>query len=122
IEARNRVAHGDEGYNVAAWSQFAELGAIGALFKEADGGYGGEAFDITVVFEALGRGLVVEPFLDAAILVGGAIARAGSPAQREHLEAIVAGSLVGSLAHTEPASGYELARVETRAERKGDTW
>ena len=41
------------------------------LFAERDGG-GGAGFDIAVVFEALGRGLVVEPFLDA-LMVGSAI-------------------------------------------------
>ena len=45
------------------WQQFAELGVIGALFKEENGGFGGDGADIMVVFEQLGRALVVEPFL-----------------------------------------------------------
>jgi alkylation response protein AidB-like acyl-CoA dehydrogenase len=66
--------------------QFAELGAIGALFPEAEGGFGGAGFDVAVVFEALGRGLVVEPFL-GALVVGRALAAAGTPAQRSRLPA-----------------------------------
>ena len=41
IEARNRIAYGHAGRSPELWQQFAELGAIGALFPEADGGFGG---------------------------------------------------------------------------------
>ena len=68
IETRNHIAYGDSGMDAALWSRFAELGAIGALFPEADGGFGGAGFDVAVVFEALGRGLVVEPFLGALVV------------------------------------------------------
>lgn len=118
---RERHAQSPEGYSVEFWQRYAELGAIGALFSEADGGLGGAGFDISVVFEALGRGLVVEPFLDA-LMVGSAIAAAGSPAQREALDGLIAGRITAALAYAEPDSGYELAHVATRAERSGDGW
>ena len=63
----------------ALWSRFAELGAIGALFPEADGGFGGAGFDVAVVFEALGGGLVGGAFL-GALVVGRTL---GWPAQRK---------------------------------------
>jgi alkylation response protein AidB-like acyl-CoA dehydrogenase len=69
--------------------QFAELGVIGALFTEDDGGFGGGGFDIAVVFEALGRGLVVEPLLATAVLAGSALAHAGNPAQKALLAEII---------------------------------
>lgn len=118
---RERNAQSSEGYSVQFWRRYAELGAIGALFTEADGGLGGAGFDISVVFEALGRGLVVEPFLDA-LMVGSAIAQAGTPAQREALDGLIAGAITAALAQAEPDSGYELERVMTRAERSGDGW
>lgn len=118
---RERNAQSSEGYSVQFWRRYAELGAIGALFTEADGGLGGAGFDISVVFEALGRGLVVEPFLDA-LMVGSAIAQAGTPAQREALDGLTAGAITAALAQAEPDSGYELERVTTRAERSGDGW
>lgn len=118
---RMRHAESREGYSPEFWRRYAELGAIGALFTEADGGLGGAGFDISVVFEALGRGLVVEPFLDA-VMVGSAIAAAGSPAQREALDGLIAGSLTAALAHAEPASGYDLNQVATRAEPSSDGW
>ena len=74
-----------------------------------------------MVFEALGRGLVVEPFLDA-LMVGSAIAQAGTPAQRESLDGLIAGEQVAALACAEPDAGYELSRVSTHAERDGAGW
>ena len=121
FETRNAIAYGDVGMAPALWSQFAELGAIGALFTEADGGFGGAGFDIAVVFEALGRGLVVEPFL-GALMVGRALAAAGTPAQKALIANLVDGSTVAALAHDEPGSHYELNRVATRAERSAGGW
>jgi alkylation response protein AidB-like acyl-CoA dehydrogenase len=104
------------------WRQFAELGVIGALFREDDGGFGGSGFDIAVVFEALGRGLVVEPLLGSAVLAGEAIAAAGNEAQKALLADLIDGSMVAAFAHDEPGSHYELARVQTTAQPSGGGW
>lgn len=121
IEIRNHIAYGDSGMDAALWGRFAELGAIGALFPEADGGFGGAGFDVAVVFEALGSGLVVEPFV-GALMVGRALGLAGSAAQKEHIASIIDGSTVAALAHEEPGAHYALNRVTTRAVRSGDGW
>jgi alkylation response protein AidB-like acyl-CoA dehydrogenase len=121
FEARDRIAKSEQGFSTRIWEQFAELGVIGALFREEDGGFGGGGFDLAVVFEALGRGLVVEPVL-GAVMAGEAIAAAGSEAQKEQLAGIIAGSTVAALAHDEPGTHYELAHVQTRAERSGEGW
>jgi alkylation response protein AidB-like acyl-CoA dehydrogenase len=121
FETRDRIARSAQGYSSELWSRFAELGVIGALFDEADGGFGGGGFDIAVVFESLGRGLVVEPFLDT-LIVGRAIARSGDEAQKAALGDLIDGSRIVALAHGEPDSHYELARVTTRAQRSGDAW
>jgi alkylation response protein AidB-like acyl-CoA dehydrogenase len=118
---RDGLARSERGYSIELWRRYAELGAIGALFAEADGGLGGTGFDISVVFEALGRGLALEPFLDA-LMAGSAIAAAGTPAQRETLDGLIAGALTVSLAHAEPESGYELTQVSTRAEPGSGGW
>ncbi|HEX3639413.1 MAG TPA: acyl-CoA dehydrogenase [Paraburkholderia sp.] len=121
FETRDRIAGSAEGFSAELWNRFAELGIIGALFDEAEGGFGGGGFDIAVVFESLGRGLVVEPFLDT-LMVGQAIARDGSEAQRTTLAELIEGSRLVALAHGEPDGHYELSRVTTRAERNGNTW
>ena len=121
FETRDRIAKSAHGFSTEIWQQFADLGVIGALFREEDGGFGGGGFDIAVVFEALGRGLVVEPLL-GAVMVGDAIAAAGSEAQKETLAEIIGGGTIAALAHDEPGTHYELAHVQTRADRNGDSW
>jgi alkylation response protein AidB-like acyl-CoA dehydrogenase len=115
IATRHAIAASPEGYSNAQWKTFAELGVIGALFTEEQGGFGGAGFDLATVFEALGRGLVLEPFLASAVLAGSAIAHAGGGAWHGTLASVIDGSRVATLAHGEPQSGYELQRVETRA-------
>jgi alkylation response protein AidB-like acyl-CoA dehydrogenase len=121
FEKRDRIAHSAQGFSPEIWQQLAGIGVIGALFNEEDGGFGGAGFDIAVVFEALGRGLVVEPLL-GSLLVGSAIAAAGSETQKAHLADIIDGSVVAALAHDEPGSHYELARVQAIAARDGTGW
>ncbi|MBV8468361.1 MAG: acyl-CoA dehydrogenase family protein [Burkholderiaceae bacterium] len=119
---RDRIARSPQGYSSELWRRFAELGVVGALFAERDGGYGGAGFDIAVVFEALGRGLVVEPFLGTAVLAGGVIAAAGDDTQRGVLAKILDGTTLAAFAHGEPDSGFELARVATTARRTAGGW
>src|SRR4051812_35751901 len=119
---RDRIAASREGYSREMWQQFAELGVIGALLREEDGGFGGAGFDIAVVFEALGRGLVIEPFLGSAVLAAEAISAAGNDTQKARLAGIADGSTIAGFAHDEPDTHYELARVQARAARSGDGW
>jgi len=116
---RTRIAYAGAGYSDAQWRRFAEQGVLAALFGERAGGLGGAGFDIAVVFEALGRGLVVEPFL-GALMAGSVLAEAG-PAPHPLVDELIAGTAVAALAHEE-AGGYAPARVATRARRDGDHW
>jgi alkylation response protein AidB-like acyl-CoA dehydrogenase len=119
FDARDRIAKSQHGFSKDIFKQFAELGVIGALFSEADGGFGGGGFDIAVVFEALGRGLVIEPLL-GAVMVGEALSVAGTDAQKEKLGDIINGVAVVAFAHDEADSHYERTRVQTKAERNSN--
>ncbi|MEC5214777.1 alkylation response protein AidB-like acyl-CoA dehydrogenase [Polaromonas sp. CG_9.5] len=120
LETRHKISKSKLGYSPVQWAKFAELGVIGALFTEAQGGFGGDGFDIAVVFESLGRGLVVEPFLASAVLAGSALAHAGNDAQQALLASLIDGSQIATLAHEEADSHYVLHRVSTRVVRDGD--
>ena len=122
IQTRHANAKLDEGFNRGTWSQFADLGLIGALLPPEVGGLGGTGEDIAVVFEKLGNGLVVEPFLASGVLGAHPIAAAGTEGQKALLEHVIAGKLLLSLAHGEPDSRYQTARVSTKAEQAGDGW
>ncbi|MGH8115945.1 MAG: acyl-CoA dehydrogenase family protein [Rhodanobacteraceae bacterium] len=117
--ARQKIATSAEGHSPGQWRQLVELGALSVLFPEAAGGLGGDAFDVSVVFESLGHWLVIEPFLDT-LMVGRALMAATGQAQR--LAGLVAGEHVASLAHGEPAGHYEATHVTTTARRSGDHW
>ncbi len=112
IETRNAGAYSEAGYDPAIWQQLSELGIVSALFDEAAGGFGGSGFDIMVVFEALGRALVVEPFL-GALMAGRALAKAGG--HDETLAAIVSGETIAAFAHEDGAT-------PVTATQSGDGW
>ena len=120
-DVRNQIAYGAEGHSPKLYAQLAELGTIGALFPEEVGGFAGAGFDISVVFECLGRGIVPEPLL-GALLVGRALMLAGSDAQKEHLQSLMDGTAIAALAHDEPSAHHELNHVATTAKREGAHW
>ena len=117
---RNRILGSDTGFSPEIWAGLAELGVIGALFTEDQGGFGGAGFDLAVVFEELGRAGVVEPMLDSAILGGGLIAALGDDQQRALVDEVIGGALHLALAHYEPGARYDLSRVQTTATQDGD--
>ena len=125
IETRNAGAYGDAGYDPAIWAQLSELGIVSALFDEAAGGFGGSGFDIMVVFEALGRALVVEPFL-GALMAGRALAAAGG--HYDALAGIVTGETIAAFAHddaatpvaaTKTAEGWSLSGAKAVVRQAG---
>lgn len=121
-DVRNQHAYDSQGYSSAVYAQLAEMGALGVLFPEAEGGFGGEGADISLVFETLGQHLVAEPVL-GALLVGRALSDFGSAAQKQqHLGAIQEGRTLAALAHDEPNNHYELERVTTSARPDGGGW
>jgi pimeloyl-CoA dehydrogenase small subunit len=121
LEARRAQGAGALGFSEATWSQFAEMGLLGIPFSEEEGGFGGGPVETLVVMEALGRGLVLEPYLATVVLGGGAVRLGGSAALKQRVIAgIVDGSMRLALAFTEKQSRYDLADVATTARRNGN--
>ena len=121
IDKRHEFAASESGWSNEMWQQFAELGVIGALFTEDQGGFGGEGEDIMVVFEALGRALVVEPFLPT-LLAGSLLAEVMGSEASDKIEEVVSGQKILAFAHGEPNSRYHLDHVETSAVESGDNY
>jgi alkylation response protein AidB-like acyl-CoA dehydrogenase len=119
FDARLSIATSAAGWSREHWNALAELGAVGALFGQETGGFGGTGADIAAVFEQLGRALNVEPFLNT-LMAGRALALAGIP--QTLLERAIQGSVILAFAHEEPQSRYELADVSVTALRDNDTW
>jgi len=111
------------GWSRAIWSKLAEQGLLGLPFSEDDGGFGAGAVETMIVMEALGRALVLEPYL-ATVVIGGAFLRhGGSAAQKAaHIPGIIDGSKTFAFAQLEKNSRYDLNDVSTSAKTKGDGW
>jgi alkylation response protein AidB-like acyl-CoA dehydrogenase len=74
-QRRQRVAH-EGGFSARHWAQFAQMGWLGAGLPETAGGFGGGAIETALIAEELGRGLVVEPFVDVAVCAAQALLNA----------------------------------------------
>lgn len=110
------------GMSSQAWQGYAELGLLGLPLPEDYSGLGGNAVDVMLVAQALGRSLALEPYIPTVVLAATLIAQLGRDAQKELLNQISAGDLLISLAHGEPAIRYASARPHTSARREGEGW
>ena len=111
------------GWQPAVWRAFAdELGILGAALPEEFGGIGGGHVEVMVIAEALGHALVIEPYVDTAVVAAGLLVRAGGDRAAEVLDLIVAGRAIVALAAGEEQSGDRWSEAATRARRDGADW
>lgn len=123
FEQRKAYRADPRGWSPANWSGYAEMGLLGLPFAEEDGGFGGGPVETMLVFEAFGRGLVVEPYLATVVLGGGLLKRAGTAAQRATLiPEIAGGALTLAFAHQERQARHDLHDVATTARPDGTGW
>jgi pimeloyl-CoA dehydrogenase small subunit len=123
FDSRKKYAKEKGGWSKTVWSKLAEQGLLGLPFSEEDGGFGAGAVETMIVMEALGRALVLEPYLATVVLCGGFLRRGGSAAQKAaHIPGIIDGSKTFAFAQLEKNSRYDLADVTTTAKKNGDGW
>ena len=123
FERRRELARSTLGFSAEAWAQYAELGLLSLPFPEEFGGLGGNAVDIMLVMELVGRGLLLEPFLSTIVMCGGLIRDAASESlKRMMLPRIGAGEFKVALACYEAAGRYDLSQVACTAVRSGGGW
>ena len=112
FDTRQRIAGSDEGMSRDNWQTFAELGWLSIPFAEEHGGFGGNAVDVMLMMEQLGKGLVLEPYLATVLLFGGLLQKSGSVEQQaEYIPKIIDGSYQGAFAYLERQSRVEVAGV-----------
>jgi alkylation response protein AidB-like acyl-CoA dehydrogenase len=123
FDARAKIMASPAGYSEDVWAAIAEMGLLGLPFEAEHGGFGGTTVDVMLVMEAIGEGLLVEPYLATVGLGGRFVARAGTKAQQDRiLPALVQGKHRMAFAHTEPGARYDLRQVAVTARRAGDGW
>ncbi len=103
------------GFSRQAWLGLSGLGLMGLTVPEALGGLGLGPVDAMVVMEELGRGLVMEPYAQAALIAPAMLGRASDAVQAEWLPKIAGGDALIVLAQQERGGRYCLSHVATQA-------
>lgn len=119
FERRMKIADSSDAFNQEAWNFFVEQGFTAIPFAEQDGGLDGGNIEIMLIMKEIGRGLVLEPFLENIILAGGILKRLGTAEQKEKwLSEIINGEIQATVAFTEPQSRFNLSDVATTAKKQ----
>ena len=104
----------------------ADAGLLGVAFPEAAGGQGGSGIDsATVSEELLYRGAssgVLASLFTHGIALPHLVASGNTDLLDRYAKPTLAGDMIGSLAVTEPDAGSDVAAVQTRAVRDGDSY
>ena len=118
---RRNFVDENKGFLQENWQKFSKLGWLGLNLPEEFGGNGGSAIDTMVVAEALGPGLILEPFLET-VVIGSKVIQVGynEKQKSEFLSNLVRGRLILTFAFAEPQSRYSLSDVQLSAKRNGD--
>ncbi|HEX8788325.1 MAG TPA: acyl-CoA dehydrogenase family protein [Telluria sp.] len=119
VETRRAIVRSEAGVSDAAWATLVELGLTALPVAAAQGGFDGDAVDMFVVMQELGRGLVVEPYF--ATVLGAEFLKLGG-GHADLLERVAAGELKLACALGERQSRYDLRDIALTATREGAAW
>jgi alkylation response protein AidB-like acyl-CoA dehydrogenase len=112
---RARVERGDA-YDAASWKHMADLGWLMLNIPEDDGGLGSGPVETMVVAEAVGRYLMLEPFVSTGVIAPALLTAASETLRAELMAGLAEGKVVIALADAEPNGRFDLNRIATRAE------
>lgn len=124
FEERRQTTASHEGFSHKHWKHFADMGWLALDIAEENGGLGASSFELALLMEPLGHGLVVEPLMDTAILCASVLGHVGNAGERHRLlETIANGTALFALAHQEQDSRNEYqVEVRTVARKVADGW
>lgn len=116
FEARRRIVRSEDGWSREVWAKLAEMGLLALQIPEAHGGMAPAPTETLLTLTAFGRAMLVEPYLESAVLATVLVRELGSPPQQAALfPALAAGEQIAVPAHGEHGARYDLSRVATRA-------
>jgi len=123
FDARGKILRSAEGWSREIWTKLGEMGLLALQVPEEHGGMAPASVETMLTMTAMGKALVVEPYLSSAILGTALVRSLGSQAQQaELLPAMAEGTRIAVPAHGEAGARYDLSRVATSARRGGAGW
>lgn len=117
FETRKKIIHSEAGHSDAAWQDLSELGLLALPVPQDQGGFEGNAVDMLVVMQELGKALLVEPYL--ATVCGLEFlkqAKAGFDIQ----EQVAAGQTRLATALHERHARHDLKNLRSTAQKNAD--
>src|SRR3954447_10662769 len=114
-----RMIDDEVGVSPELWSTMADLGWLGLLVPEAQGGLGLTLVDAVVVQEEMGKLPLPGPYFSSALFATIAANRLGLT---EVLADLASGARRGTVAHEEFGHGDPTTRVRATATQRGDSW
>ena len=116
FEARRKLSATPHGWSEQHWNTLADMGLLALNVPDEYGGMNAGVAETMIVMEALGRALVLEPYLSTAVLGARLISRVGTDTQKKRwLPELAAGRLKTALATLEPGARFDLSTVTTAA-------
>jgi isovaleryl-CoA dehydrogenase len=115
----------EEGFNRESFHKMGELGLLGIIVPEEDGGTGMDAVAATIVMEEMGAvdASTTLSYLAHTILCVNQIARNGTPEQKKkYLPKLISGEHLGGMGMSEPGAGSDALGMKTKAVKSGATY
>ena len=123
FEQRKPIVASAAGFSESHWATMAELGWSALNVPEDAGGLGFSFVETTLLMEAFGAGLVLEPFATTAVLAARIAERSpAGEARSALLSAIADGSARVALAHAEAGGRVDPSRLTSVARRTANGW
>ncbi|MEO6104109.1 MAG: acyl-CoA dehydrogenase family protein, partial [Pseudoxanthomonas sp.] len=114
FEHRNQVRASAQGWSREVWMELGELGLLAINIPEEQGGIGAGPIGTMLVGNAIGEGMLLEPFLASAVVATHAIVTLASQQQRElWLPSLASGEQIAVLAHDEASTRFDGNDVRT---------
>ena len=123
FETRRKILESPAGWSREVWSKLAELGVLALQVPEEQGGMAPAVAETLLTATALGKAMLLEPYVSSAIIGTALIRELGSPTQRAELLAPMAsGERIAVAAHFERGARFDRQWVAATARRTGSTW
>lgn len=118
FESRREILSSKEGWSREIWQELANLGLTALNIPEEQGGLGSGPVETMLVMNALGSGLMLEPFLSTCVVVPALLTHLNAATDAaDMLSAIAGAERVIVFAHQEPHSRGMPNCVATRADK-----